>query len=116
MNCEIIRDLIPLYTDGTASAASRSAVASHLSRCEACRSLCAMLRQEQHARKKQTDVQAPHRAAYFSGSAQDRSYRLLAERLRRRKQRTDAANAAMFVLLCASFAGAMLTMLPSRRK
>lgn len=115
MNCEIIRDLIPLYIDGTASAASRSAVSSHLSGCEACRSLCAMFRQEQHTRRIKASNKAAKRETDFSASAQESAYLLLAERLRRRKQRTDAANAAMIILLCASFAGAMLTMLPKHR-
>ena len=37
MNCEIIRDLLPLYADDVCSAASKAAVEQHLESCEACR-------------------------------------------------------------------------------
>ena len=38
MNCEIVRDLLPLYADGLCSEESRRAVEEHLKSCEACRS------------------------------------------------------------------------------
>ena len=37
MNCEIVRDLLPLYEDGLCSEESRKAVEEHLKTCEACR-------------------------------------------------------------------------------
>ena len=37
MDCEIIRDLLPLYHDGACSQASRAAVEEHLKTCPACR-------------------------------------------------------------------------------
>ena len=39
MNCEIVRDLLPLYEDGLCSEESRRAVEEHLATCEACRKL-----------------------------------------------------------------------------
>lgn len=36
-NCDIIRDLLPLYTDGVCSAASASLVDCHIAECESCR-------------------------------------------------------------------------------
>ena len=39
MNCEIVRDLLPLYEDGLCSEESRGAVEEHLKTCEACRKL-----------------------------------------------------------------------------
>lgn len=39
MNCEIVRDLLPLYADGLCSEESRRAVEEHLKTCEACRKL-----------------------------------------------------------------------------
>ena len=39
MNCEIVRDLLPLYEDGLCSEESRKAVEEHLKTCEACRKL-----------------------------------------------------------------------------
>ena len=38
MNCDIVRDLLPLYADGLCSEESRKAVEEHLKSCEACRS------------------------------------------------------------------------------
>lgn len=40
-NCEIIEDLIPLYSDGCASPASRKMIEEHLSECEDCREFAA---------------------------------------------------------------------------
>ncbi len=37
MNCDIVRDLLPLYEDGLCSEESRRAVEEHLKTCEACR-------------------------------------------------------------------------------
>ena len=37
MNCDVIRDLIPLYLDGCASAASGELVEAHTARCPGCR-------------------------------------------------------------------------------
>ena len=39
MNCDIVRDLLPLYADGLCSVESRRAVEVHLKTCEACRKL-----------------------------------------------------------------------------
>ena len=39
MNCDIVRDLLPLYADGLCSEESRRAVEEHLKTCEACRKL-----------------------------------------------------------------------------
>ena len=53
-NCDLIRDLLPLYTDNVCSAASQKAVENHLSKCEACKKELALLRGEFHA-----DTQPP---------------------------------------------------------
>jgi len=37
MNCDIIRDLIPLYVDGVCSDESRYTVETHLTKCESCK-------------------------------------------------------------------------------
>ena len=39
MNCEIIKDLIPLYCDGLCSGETRSAVDEHIAHCQDCRRL-----------------------------------------------------------------------------
>lgn len=39
MNCDIVRDLLPLYEDGLCSEESRRAVEEHLATCGACRKL-----------------------------------------------------------------------------
>ena len=38
-DCEIIRDILPLYADGVCSAASRAAIDEHLKNCAACREI-----------------------------------------------------------------------------
>ena len=38
-NCDMIRDLMPLYADGQASAASRSCIEEHTAHCPACKKL-----------------------------------------------------------------------------
>lgn len=38
MNCDIIRDLLPLYCDGVCSEATRLTVEAHIASCESCRS------------------------------------------------------------------------------
>lgn len=39
MNCDIIKDLIPLYIDGVCSLESRYTVETHLTKCESCKAL-----------------------------------------------------------------------------
>lgn len=39
MNCEIIRDLLPLYTDGVCSDAAKEEVEKHLAECADCRTV-----------------------------------------------------------------------------
>ncbi len=43
-NCELIRDLLPLYQDGICSQSSKAAVEEHLSECEGCSSYLESLR------------------------------------------------------------------------
>lgn len=46
MNCDIIKDLLPLYCDGVCSDGSSRAVEEHLAACPICRALLEELRQE----------------------------------------------------------------------
>ena len=39
MNCEIIKDLLPLYVDGICSKETEQAVREHLKTCDACRTV-----------------------------------------------------------------------------
>ena len=41
MNCEIVKDLIPLYCDGLCSEETRAAVEEHTAQCEDCKKLLA---------------------------------------------------------------------------
>ncbi|MDE7114651.1 MAG: zf-HC2 domain-containing protein, partial [Acetatifactor sp.] len=43
-NCNIVRDLLPLYLEELCSEDSRSYVEAHLAQCEACRDSCALLK------------------------------------------------------------------------
>ena len=44
--CDIVRDLMPLYVDGTASEKSRAMVEEHVGECEPCREMLDEMRQE----------------------------------------------------------------------
>lgn len=46
MNCDIIKDLLPLYCDGVCSEETNRAVEEHLTTCPACRALLDEMRQE----------------------------------------------------------------------
>ncbi|MDE6699763.1 MAG: zf-HC2 domain-containing protein [Acetatifactor sp.] len=43
-NCNIVRDLLPLYLEELCSEDSRSYVEAHLAQCEACRDSCALMK------------------------------------------------------------------------
>lgn len=45
-DCEIVRDLMPLVVDGTASEKSRAMVEEHVAECEPCREMYGEMRQE----------------------------------------------------------------------
>ena len=58
-DCDVIRDLLPLYTDGVCSEGSRQAVEEHIRTCPDCRSLMARLmddRVERELKTEKTDV------------------------------------------------------------
>lgn len=46
VDCEIVRDLMPLVTDGTASEKSCDVVEEHVTECESCREMLEEMRQE----------------------------------------------------------------------
>jgi len=46
MECEVIRDLLPLYIDGVCSRKSRELVEEHLKACESCREEAAQMRRD----------------------------------------------------------------------
>lgn len=46
-NCDIIRDLLPLYVDGVCSQESAKLVEEHLTDCQSCRELLDKLRGEE---------------------------------------------------------------------
>ena len=45
-NCDIVRDLLPLYVDGVCSQESAKLVEEHLTDCQSCRELLDKLRGE----------------------------------------------------------------------
>ena len=44
MNCDIVRDLLPLYADGLSSDVSNKAIENHIKTCPACRTLTEQMR------------------------------------------------------------------------
>lgn len=93
MNCEIVRDLLPLYHDRVCSEESRRAVEEHLEGCGACRQLLA-------------DMDAPLPAAEKTETKDDVSaLQRIAGEWRRGKWKSWLKGAAAAALACALLAG-----------
>lgn len=90
-NCEIIRDLLPLYFDGALSDASRTLIRAHLRTCPACRINYKQIKAVPHA-----DTAVPHDV--------DRKYSDFARRLRSRRTTETALNAASALLTLGTIA------------
>ena len=65
MNCEIVRDLLPLYADGLCSEESRKAMEEHLKTCRECRELLAQV--QETAKTAPVDAEAPAAEATGEG-------------------------------------------------
>ncbi len=89
MDCDVIRDLLPLYTDGACGEKSRKLVEEHLQECADCREILQMLRN--------TEIE--------TGLTQEKSTVIAheAKRFRRRSAAVGAVIAGLFmipVLVC----------------
>lgn len=84
-DCDVVRDLLPLYQDGAASKKSREVVDEHLAQCADCRDFAQKL---------------PHdlAAAAAPEQVETRFYQKVAQRLRRRKALIGTALAAILCL------------------
>lgn len=88
MNCEIVRDLLPLYHDGVCSEESRRAVEEHLTGCETCRQALA-------------DMDAPLPAAEEKKTEEDAAVvERIAREWRRLWRRTLLTGVAVVLVLC----------------
>ena len=96
MNCNIVRDLLPLYHDGVCSEESRRAVEEHLAGCEACRQVLA-------------DMDAPLPAAEGKKTGDDAAaVEKIAGEWRRGKWKSWRKGAAAAALACALLAGLLV--------
>lgn len=70
--CEIVRDLMPLYLDGIASGQSRQMVEAHLSECKECSDLFSQMKNNEleiEVKEEKTDVIASQRKVFKRKSA-----------------------------------------------
>ncbi len=65
-NCEIIRDLLPLYIDNACSPSSRALVEEHLASCAECRNIYDKMRTSMPDSIKQTGAKATPKQAFRS--------------------------------------------------
>lgn len=93
MNCNIVRDLLPLYHDGVCSEESRAAVEGHLAGCEACRQVLADM-----------DAPLPESEGKKTGDAAA-AVKKIAGEWRRGKWKSWLKGAAAAALACALLAG-----------
>ena len=90
MNCDIARDLLPLYADGLCSEESRKAMEEHLKNCRECRELLAQV--QETAKTAPVDAEAPAaEAAVLRGISQEW------RRQRRRSRRQGVALGLAFL-------------------
>ncbi len=90
-DCEIIRDLMPLYAEGLASEKTVELVQEHLDQCPACRALLAQMK-----------VQTPY------SPAENDSFRTGLRRLKRRASRRTVTAAVLVLVLALAFGGLFL--------
>ena len=87
INCDIARDLIPLYRDGCLSEQSRRALRTHLAGCAGCRAYLGEYREHFAAAK--TDAAAAPSGDFYK----------IAKRLRQRRTVTEIGVGAFIALL-----------------
>lgn len=95
MNCQITRDLLPLYCDDVCSAESRQAVEQHLAGCPDCRRLLQEMRREKAVVPFPTD-----------GKEEARVLATVNKRFSRQRLKAVVAAAAVTVLLIATLTAA----------
>lgn len=99
MTCEIVRDLIPMYNDGTCSEESENRVRSHIEECEQCRKYRdACLRAEKKAQSfSKKNLEAAVKEMGADISQLDQQFAHLSRKLKLRKIRQTLIS--VFVLL-----------------
>ncbi|MBQ8758984.1 MAG: zf-HC2 domain-containing protein [Clostridia bacterium] len=99
MTCEVIRDLIPMYIDKTASDETVEQVKIHLQECEDCRRYCeACKKADKRAEKvSKKSLEKTMRDVGADISQLDQQYALLSRKLKTRKIRQTLIS--IFVLL-----------------
>lgn len=96
LDCEIVRDLLPLYHDGVCSPKSRETVAEHLESCEDCQSALAEL-----------DAPLPEEARF--AAAQDvETVKKIAREWNRSRWKARLRGAAIAAAVCAVMFGGWL--------
>lgn len=99
MTCEVIRDLIPMYIDKTASDETAEQVRKHLQECEDCRKYCDACRKADKKAEKVTKKSLEEAVKDMGAdiSQLDQQYALLSRKLKTRKIRQTLIS--IFVLL-----------------
>lgn len=95
MNCQIIRDLLPLYCDDVCSPESRRAVEEHLTGCAECRGLCREIEREEKVLPFPSD-----------GKEEARVLKTVKKRFSRQRLKAVIAAAVVTVLLIATLTAA----------
>ena len=89
LTCEVVRDLIPMYIDNTASDETEAVVMEHISECEECRKYCDACRKAER-RAEQLSEKSFAKAVKNAGGdigGIEQKYALLSRKIKMRKQR-----------------------------
>ena len=66
IDCEIIKDAMPLYIDGLSGDVTNEIIEEHLRGCEKCRGVCEKLKADRDAQLEETSAQNKEEARYLS--------------------------------------------------
>ena len=79
--CEIVKDLVPLYLDGTSSENTKKFVKMHLRRCKSCAEYCTLCKHSVDVPEIRAKSNAKNNDLIF---APDNGYELIARRIEKR--------------------------------
>ena len=100
--CEIVKDLVPLYLDGTSSEMTGKFVRRHLKRCKSCSEYCVLCKNSVRAGESRTPDTEKNKAPV---NVPDDGYKIIAQRISKSMMMERVA------FICAAIAAIVTTII-----